>query len=97
MYIAIVSFWKPITAQKVNYISCKVKQTLIDLNPSELLYYPFVVSLYRCNGSCTIFDHLSGKICVPNITEDMDIKVFNMITGTHESKSLVKQFMWFWM
>ena len=38
-----------------------VRHTLIDLNPVELKYYPFIIGLGKCNGSCNI---LSPKICV---------------------------------
>ena len=33
---------------------------------------------------------LSDRVCVSNKTEDVNIKISNMITGLHESKSLVK-------
>ena len=39
-------------------------------------------------GSCSTFDDLSNKVCVPNKTEDLNIHVFNMITGKNESKVL---------
>ena len=29
-------------------------------------------------------------MCVPNATEDLNLSVFNMITGIHESKALTK-------
>ena len=32
----------------------------------------------------------SGKICVPNKTENVNINVFNMITRVIESKTLIK-------
>ena len=32
----------------------------------------------------------SNKICVPNKTEHLDVKVFNMITKLNESKTLMK-------
>ena len=35
------------------------RPTLIDMNPNELKYYPFMISLNKCNGSC---DVLSPKI-----------------------------------
>ena len=31
-----------------------------------------------------------NKVCVPNKTEDFNLSVFNMITGTSESKTLTK-------
>ena len=30
------------------------------------------------------------KVCVPNKTEDLNLSVFNMITGINESKTLTK-------
>ena len=39
---------------------CMVRPTLIDLNPVELKYYPFTISLDTCSGSCNV---LSPKMC----------------------------------
>ena len=33
---------------------CMVRPTLIDLNPVELKYYPFMISLDKCTGSCSL-------------------------------------------
>ena len=33
---------------------------------------------------------LSKKICVPNKTVDLNLSVFNMITGINESETLTK-------
>ena len=46
-----------------------VRLTRIDLNPVELKYYPFIVSLDTYNGSCNSGNDLSLKICVPNKTK----------------------------
>ena len=44
-------------------------------------YYPFVVTLVRCVGSCNTLNDSSNNVCVPNKTEDLNLSVFNMITG----------------
>ena len=63
------------------------RSTRIDLNREEynhgLRYYPFMVSLDRCDGSCNTFDD-QGRICVLNKTENANINVFN------KSKTLTK-------
>ena len=41
---------------------CMVWPTVINLNPVEIKYYPFMISFDKRNGSCNI---LSPKICVP--------------------------------
>ena len=53
-----------------------VRPTLIDLNPVELKYYPFMISLNKYTGSCNV---LSPKICVLKETKDINVKAFNMI------------------
>ena len=47
-----------------------VRPTLIDMNPNELKYYPFIISLNKCTGSCNV---LFPKICVPKETKDIYI------------------------
>ena len=44
---------------------CMVRSTLIDMNPAELKYYPCMISLNKCTGSCNV---LSPKTCVPKET-----------------------------
>ena len=49
-----------------------------------------MVSIHWCDGSCNTVEDLFGRICVPNEIEDLNSKVFNMIKGINESKTLVK-------
>ena len=46
------------------------------------------IKLDRCVGSCNTLNDLSNKVCVPNRIEDLNLSVFNLITGIHESKTL---------
>ena len=48
-------------------------------------YYPFMVNLERCNGSCNSLNDPSGRICVANKTEYINLNVFNMITRINET------------
>ena len=67
-----------------------VRPTLINLNFIELTYYPFMISLDKCNGSCNAVEDLSMQIYVPSETKDINIKVFNMTTIINESKTLTR-------
>ena len=73
---------------------CMVQPTLTNLRPNEYSqefhYYPFAVKLDRCAESCNTLNDLSNKGCVPSKTEDLNLRVFNMITGINESKALTK-------
>ena len=61
-----------------------VRPTLIDMNPVELKYYPFMISLDKCTGSCNA---LSPTLFVPKETKDINVIAFNMITNKDEAKA----------
>ena len=78
----------------LNNQKCMTQPALINLHPNEYSqefhYYPFAVKLDRCVGSCNTLNDLFNKVCVPNKIEDLNLSVFNMITGINELKSLTK-------
>ena len=64
-----------------------VRPTFIDMNPNELKYTPFMISLNKCTGN---FNALYPKLSVPKETKD--VKVFNMITNKDEAKAMTEHF-----
>ena len=57
---------------------------------SRISLYSFLVELDKCVGGCNTPIYLSNKLCIPNKTEDLNLIIFNMITGINESKTLTK-------
>ena len=53
---------------------------------TESHYYLFAVKLDRCVGSCNTLNDLSDKVCVPNKTEDLNLSMFNIVTGIMNQK-----------
>ena len=68
------------------------ESTLMNLHPNKYIwgYYPFAVNLDISTGSCNTLYDLSNRVCAPNKTEDLNLSVFNMITGINKSKTLTK-------
>ena len=68
--IVLLSFSSSLATKCVslNDKPCMFRPTLIDLNPVELTYYLFMISLDKCSGSYNV---LSPKICVPKETKDI--------------------------
>ena len=62
--------------------------TLINLHPNEynqgLCYYPFAVKLDICVGSYNTLNDLYDEVYFRNKTEDLNLSVFNMVTGINE-------------
>ena len=74
----------------MNNQPCFVRPMLIDMNPVELHYYQFIVSMKGCTGSYDTRKDPFGRICFPNKMKDVNLKVCNMIKGINESKTLAK-------
>ena len=62
----------------LNNQPCITGLTLINLNPSKLSFYLFVVSVDR---SCNTVDDLFDRIYLPIKTKNLNMKVFNFVTG----------------
>ena len=67
LFIVLLSFSESLVTKCMflNDEPCMVRPTLIDLNPVELQYYPFMINLNKCTGRCNV---LSPKICAPKET-----------------------------
>ena len=73
---------------------CRTQPTLINLhsndNSQEFYYNPFEVKLDRCAGSRNTLNDLSKKVCIQNKRKNLNLSIFNMITGINELKTLAK-------
>ena len=88
LFIVLLSFSSSLATKcLLNDEPCMVRPTLIDMNPVELKFYPFMISLDQCTGSCNVF---SPKICVPKETKDINVKVFNLIANKNEAKTMTE-------
>ena len=71
----------------INNHPYKARPTLVDINSYETLFYPFIVSVKKCGGSCnTIYDSYA-RVCVPNkVKKKLNLKVFNLMPGINETR-----------
>ena len=92
VFIVLLSFSKSLAIKCVslNNEPCTIRPFLIDLNPVEFKYYPFMISLHKCSGSCNSTNDLPTKIFILNRAKGINIKEFNIITNKNEAKALVK-------
>ena len=57
VFIVLLRFGESLARDQAKYLSlnderCMVRPTLIDCYPVELKYYPFMITLDKCSGSC---------------------------------------------
>ena len=65
---------------------CKVRPGIINVNSNEPVFYPFSIKTSKCSGSCNNINNPYAKICVPDVIKDLNIKVFNLMSRTNETR-----------
>ena len=68
----------------MNNQECKVRPEIINVNSNEPVFYPFSIKTSKCSGSCNNINDPYAKICAPDVVEDLNVKVFNLMSGTNE-------------
>ena len=68
---------------------CKVRPEIISINSNNPMFYPFSVKINKCSGNCNNnIDDPYARICVPGVTKDLNIKVFNLMSRTNETRQI---------
>ena len=67
---------------------CKVRPKIVNVNSDEPVFYPFSIKTSKCSGSCNNINDPYAKICVPDVVKDLNVKVFNLMSRTNETKHI---------
>ena len=70
----------------MNNQACKARPQVVDANRNNSVFYPFIIKTSKCSGNCNNINDPYAKICVPDITINLNIKVFNLMSRTNETR-----------
>ena len=72
----------------MNNPECKIRTEIINLNNNEPIFYSYNIKINRCRGSCNTIDYSYAKICVPDEIKNTNVKVFNLMSRTNETRHI---------
>ena len=80
-----------LSATPLNCISmknqeCKTRPQVVNVNSNNPIFYPFSIKISKCSGNCNNINDPYSKICVPDIIKNLNIKVFNLMSTTNETR-----------
>ena len=78
----------PLSCISMKNQECKVRPEIINVNSNEPIFYPFSIKTSKCSGSCNNINDPYAKICVPDIVKDLNVKVFNLMPRTNETRHI---------
>ena len=70
----------------MNNQECKIRPEIININSNEPLFYLYSVKISKFSGSCSNVNNPYAKLCVPDIVKNTNIKAFNLISRTNETR-----------
>ena len=72
----------------MNSQECKVRPQIVNVNNEEPVFFSFSIKTSKCNGSCNNINNPYAKLCVPGVVKSLNIKVFNQISRTNETRHI---------
>ena len=72
----------------MNNQECIIRPEIININSNNLIFYPFSVKINRCSGNCNNINDPYARICVPDTVKNLNVKVFNLMSKTIETRSI---------
>ena len=66
----------------------KARPEIFNVNSNNPVFYPFSIKTSKCSGNCNNINDPYAKICVPDVVKDLNVKVFNLMSRTNETKKI---------
>ena len=67
---------------------CKTRPQIVNVNSNNPIFYPFSIKISKCSGNCNNINDPYAKICVPDVIKDLNVKVFNLMSRTNETRHI---------
>ena len=72
----------------MNNQECKLRHEIININSNEASFCPYSILVNKCSGSCNNTNDPYAKLCVSDVVENMNIKIFNLMSRTNETRHI---------
>ena len=69
----------------MNNQACKARPEIINVNSNNPIFYPFSIKTSKCSSNCNNINDPYAKIRVPDVVEDLKVKLFNLMSRTNET------------
>ena len=64
----------------------KTRPQIVNVNSNNPIFYLFNIKVSKYSGNCNNINDSYSKICVPDVVKNLNIKVFNLMSRTNETR-----------
>ena len=72
----------------MNNQECKARTKIINVNSNKPIFYSFSIKTSKCSGNYNNINDPYAKICVPDVVKNLNVKVFNLMSRTNETRHI---------
>ena len=76
----------PLSCISMKNQECKTRPQVVNVNSNNPIFYPFSIKTSKCSGNCNNINNPQAKICVPDVIKDLNVRVFNLMSRTNETR-----------
>ena len=72
----------------MNNQECKIRSQVLNINSDNSFFYPYSIQINKCSGSYSNINDPYSKLCVTNVVKNINVKVFNLVSRTNETRHI---------
>ena len=88
VYFGSLSSVNPLACISIKNQECKVRPEIVNVIRNNPIFYPFSIMTNKCSGNCNDINDPYAKICIPDVFKNLNVKVFNLLSRTNETKNI---------
>ena len=88
MYLGSLSSVNPLKCISMKNQEWKVRPEIVNISRNNPIFYPFSIMTNKCSGNCNDINDPYSKICVPDVFKNLNVKVFNLLSRTNETRNI---------
>ena len=94
VFITVLVFLSNLTSKNslisisMNNHECKARPQIVNVNGDDPAFFSFSIKTSKYSGSCNNTNNPCAKLCVPDGIKTLNVKVFNLVSGTNERRRI---------
>ena len=88
MFFGSLSIVNPLECISMKNQECKAGPEIVNINNNNPVFYPFSIKTNKRSGNCNNINDPYAKICIPDIVKNLNVKVFNSMSLTNETRHI---------
>ena len=88
VFLSTLTSINTLSCVSMNSQECKVRPEVVTDNGDDPVFSPFSIKTSKWSSSCNNINNPCAKLCVSDVVKNLNVKVFNLVSQTNETRRL---------